>query len=202
MNLNSLLKDAQSKDLQKTIPVVLHLVRGRGLDDIERWLKLELNGYWNSNPALTDDTEVPEYRQVVGQHFDDYGRPLVIPQNDLQFVNTTRVRWGVIELEQMQKKGGLYSIQDSYMIEVIKENMKVDVTRFTFDSRQLTAVLSTIKTELADRLSSIDGESGIVDSFPDTNDQVLELKPNFYGIGVDLRALARKWNKAISKYRK
>jgi hypothetical protein len=101
----------------------------------------------------------------------------------------------VIELEQMFKKGGSYSIQDPHMIELIRE-LGVEVTRFSFDAQQLTSVLSTIRTELAERLDSIDERTEIDDPTSD-DEHIIELKPNIYGI--DLRALGRKWKRVISR---
>jgi hypothetical protein len=197
MKIDSIVKDIERHDLGETVPAALHLIRGRGLDDLEMWLKLELNGYWNSNPALQDGDEVPRYRQIVGQHYNDLGHPLIISQSDLQYVNTTRARWGVIDLEQMFKKGGSYSIQDPHMIELIRE-LGVEVTRFSFDAQQLTSVLSTIRTDLAERLDSIDERTEIDDPTSD-DEHIIELKPNIYGIGIDLRALGRKWKRVISR---
>jgi hypothetical protein len=59
MKIDSIVKDIdiERHDFGETVPAALHLIRGRGLDDLERWLKLELNGYWNSNPALQDGDE-------------------------------------------------------------------------------------------------------------------------------------------------
>lgn len=198
MKMNALMKELVKKDLGEAIPAILNLILGRDFDDIERWLKLELNGYWDSNPALRDADEVPKYRQIFGQHYDNFGRPFVISQSELQFVNTTRARWGVIELEQMCKKGGNYSIQDPNMIKLIRDFFGVEVARFTFNAQQLSSVLSTIRTELVERAEPIVGltEKEIL---PSNSEPIIELKPNFYGIGIDLRALGKKWKRIISR---
>ena len=202
MNLYKTLTELSSCSLQETLQETLRLIRGRGCEELERWLKLELNGYWTSNPAMTDDTLVPDYRQIVGEHMDDYGGRLVIPLQDLAFVNTSYARWGVIDLEQMYLKGGTYSIQQPDVISMISEHLGVEVTKFQFDARQLRSTLSTIRTELEDRVASLPRKVGGVEVDASSSDPILELKPNFYGIGIDLRSLAMKWKDVISRRKK
>jgi hypothetical protein len=63
-----------SKSLQKVLPVAQELKD----TEFEKWIRLELHGYWNTNSALTEEVVVPEYRTVAGYYTDDYGRQLVI----------------------------------------------------------------------------------------------------------------------------
>ena len=88
------------------------------------------------------------------------------------------------------------------MTEIIKRNMGVEVTVYRFHTSQLAGVLTGIITELSDRLmaikSQIEGaERADVVSTP--KEDVIELKPNFYGIGLNLNALGRRWREFISK---
>lgn len=52
-------------------------------------------------------------------------------------------------------------------------------------------VLSSIKIQLSDWLMRIPDVTE--EDSPSSNEDLFELKPNFHGIGVDLKALWRKW---------
>ena len=133
---------------------------------------------------------VPEYRTVAGQHQDIYGRTLVL-KSDLAFVNETRLRHSVAEIESIANGQGPVAIHDPGMCDMIKEHLNVDVHAFEFSRSSLAAVLSGIRTELGDRLTTLRNQAG-PDESADTSDEVLMLQPNFYGVGMDLRALWRK----------
>ncbi len=190
-----------NEPLSKSLPVVLRLVITIDEPEILKWVKLELNGYFNTNHELTEEVIVPEYRTVAGQHSDDFGRPLVIKDADLAFVNTTRLRFGVADLEKFAEDNSTYSYRDPNMTEIIQNNMGVEVTTYTFHTGQAAGVLGGIKTELIEKLvplkDKIEGlsEKGIVSPSED----IIELKPNFFGIGLNLNALGRKWKNYISK---
>ena len=77
------------------------------------------------------------------------------------------------------------------MCDMIKEHLNVDVHAFEFSRSSLAAILSDIRTELGDRLTTLRNQAG-PDESADTSDEVLMLQPNFYGVGMDLRALWRK----------
>lgn len=94
--LKALDRDPMSTNLRET----LRLANRLSDTELRNWCRLELGGYIASNPAMTDETVVPEYRTVVGQHADIYGRVLMVP-TDLSFINETRIRNGVEELEAL-----------------------------------------------------------------------------------------------------
>lgn len=201
MKFDSVMKIIDEETLSKSLPKILRLSQSIGASDLEKWIRLELNGYFNTNPALTADVIVPEYRTVVGHHSDDYGRPLIIKNHDLAFVNTTRVRFGAADLERMLDENFKYSYRDPLMSETIKNNMGVEVTVYSFHTSQLAGVIAGIKTELSDRLMEIRNQiEGTETDFVSTpKEDVIELKPNFYGIGLNLNALGRRWKELISK---
>jgi hypothetical protein len=126
------------------------------------------------------------------------GKRLVLSQSELGFVNETRVRWGASELEQIAARGDSISIEERDTIDLIRQHMQVDVTRFTLDSSQLAGVLTAIRAELALRLPATHHydrrQLSLANQAP-----IVELKPNFYGIGVDLRAL---WSRFRSRKKK
>ena len=148
MKFEELIKKLDSEPLSKVLPIALRVAQEINKTDFEKWIKLELNGYFNTNPAMSDGVEVPEYRTITGQHYDDLGRRLEVGQSNLNFVNTTRIRYSTVELENMIEKGGEFSVRDPFMCEMIKDNLKVEVTQFSFPSAQIVSILTAIKTEL------------------------------------------------------
>jgi hypothetical protein len=76
---------------------------------------------------------------------------------------------------------------------LIAQHLKVEVATFHFDSVELVQVLSQIRTELFSKAQVF------ADSLPKQktaksadSEEIVMLKPNIHGIGVDLRALWRK----------
>ena len=108
-NANSLLawllRCVPSKDLSRTLPKALRLAKLLGDKDLERCVRCELNGYLK--PHMNDADVVPEYRTVTGRYMDIYGRPLMIDDPNLSFVNEDRLRLGVRELEAHTEKDGM-----------------------------------------------------------------------------------------------
>jgi hypothetical protein len=108
----------------------------------------------DSNTALTEDDVVPEYRTVAGFYTDDYGRQFVISDPKLCFINETRLRFGVIEIEGMVGAKGPLAFRDPELARIIRENLGVEVTTFNFSSTVIPAVLEAIRTELSSRIIS------------------------------------------------
>ncbi len=186
---NRLGREPLSTSLRKALRLADRLDAG----ELRTWCRLELGGYLASNPAMTDDIVVPEYRSIVGQHADIYGRPLIV-EADLSFVNETRLRNGVEELEALSTSRDVVALHDPHMCEMILEHLKVQVYAFRFSSVHLKGILSAIALELEDHLCTLGPQTEVDDTrVSSTEDEVLKLRPNFYGIGVDLRALWRRW---------
>lgn len=164
-----------------------------GAKDIEQWCRLELGGYWNSNSAMNAKIVVPEYRSVTGQHADIYGRILALPSN-LSFVAEMRLRHGVEELEELAASRDVVVIHDPKMCELIKEHLGVEVYSFRFSRVHLVGVLSAIRDELEEKSRGLKSKptSKPLPSNPKPEEEIIELKPNFAGIGINLRALWRK----------
>lgn len=140
-NANSLLawllRCVPSKDLSRTLPKALRLAKLLGDKDFERWVRCELNGYLK--PHMNDTDVVPEYRTVTGRYMDIYGRPLMIDDPNLSFVNEDRLRLGVRELEAHAEKDGMLYIQHAAFI---------------------YGILDSIRSELLDRLHKIETQRG------------------------------------------
>jgi hypothetical protein len=69
-------------------------------------------GYFGDNPEVKSNTIVPEYRAIVGLWNDDYGRPLMIKDPNLAFINELRLRQGVTELEGIAAGTGPVSMRE------------------------------------------------------------------------------------------
>jgi AbiTii len=182
-----------SKALQKTLRVAQELKD----NEFEKWIRLELHDYWNTNSALTEEVVVPEYRTVAGYYTDDYGRQLVISDPKAGFINETRLRFGVIEMEGMIGAKGPLAFRAPQFTEIIRDALGVEVTTFNFSPKTVPTALETIRTELSDRLMSrkdkLQGHD--FESQESKTEDVIQLKPNIYGIGIDLKALWRKFKK-------
>jgi AbiTii len=189
MKLNDILEiEPLSKALQRT----LRLAHEHGTNELATWLQLELGGYYDSNSAMNTSITVPKYRTIVGAHFNIYGQRLQLP-HDLSFVNEMRLREGVEALESLRDTRQTVVLQDPTMIGLIAQHLQVEVATFHFDSVELVQVLSQIRTELFSKAQVF------ADSLPKQMtaksadcEEIVMLKPNIHGIGVDLRALWRK----------
>jgi AbiTii len=138
----------------KTLPKTLRLTKLLGDKDFERWILCEMKGY---SPNTINATEVvPEYRIVTGRHMDIYGRPLMLEDPNLSFVNVDRLRLSVRELEAHANKDGILYIQKLANIQILKEELGVDVIQFAFNRASIHGILDSIRSELLDRLHKIE----------------------------------------------
>jgi hypothetical protein len=191
----SILKSIEASPLSRSLGKAGRLAHSLGFKDLDRWCRLELGGYLASNPAMSEDIVVPEYRTVVGQHAEIYGRILMLP-SDLSFVNETRLRNGVEELEALVGSRHTVVIHDPHTCDLIREHLQVEVYSFRFSSVNLRGIISAIRMELVDKIQKLKTYEGIESTtLPQKNEDILELRPNIYGIGINLRAL---WKRFIS----
>lgn len=153
---NEVLEDLRgTKKLSEILPTIILIARKIGDEELEKLIDLELNSYFNSNKSLTEDVTVPEYREIPGQYFDIYQRPLIITDPGLNFVNQYRIRNGIAELERFSEKGGLLTIQDLNFINLIKLHLQVEVHSFSFSSTSVLGVLQAIRTVILKRMLEI-----------------------------------------------
>ena len=89
---DELVRQSSSSRLSESLASLLLIAKTIRNERLERWLRLELHGYVQSNEALTEDVEVPPYRTVGGQYSDEYGRPLVLKDPNSTFINEDRLR--------------------------------------------------------------------------------------------------------------
>jgi hypothetical protein len=189
--IDSIHKALDTKNTSDALRKTLRLSAITKANDLSRWCKLELGGYIDSNPAMSEDTKVPKYRSVVGQHKDLYGRILML-NSDITFVNETRLRFGVEELEHLACKNDTVSFHDPSMCKIIQENLNVEVYSFTFSSSHIVGILSAIRSELESRLELVASLNCENADLSEPREEVLMLKPNFHGVGINLRALWRR----------
>jgi len=189
MKLSDVLEiEPLSKALQRT----LRLSHEHGASELARWLQLEIGGYYDTNSAMNSNIIVPRYRTVVGTHFNNYGQRFQV-QPELSFVNEMRLREGVETLESLRDSRHTVVLQDPTTIGLIAQHLKVEVTTFHFDSVELVQILTHIRSELFTRGQVLAGEaSKLTTAKRADSEEIVMLKPNFHGIGVDLRALWRK----------
>jgi len=152
--LSWLLTNALSLELSRLLPFMIRLAQKLGRKDLEKWARLELNGYYGEY-GMTETDVVPEYRTVAGQHTDEYGRPLVLPDPRLGFINETRLRHGVKELEELTKTEQMVFVRDVSASSLIREHLGVEVTRFVFNPVAVAGTLERIRIELLDRLNEV-----------------------------------------------
>ena len=157
--------------------------------EIQNWFRLELAGYLSSNKAMSDATRVPEYRVVVGQHVDEFGRVLQMASG-LGFVNEFHLRQGVEELEEWARTRHTIRLQDPLSADLIRQYFNIHISYFQFSATSLAGVFSAVRTEAAERLAQVAPAHNSAASKQD-RDEVIKLEPNFYGVGINLRALWR-----------
>lgn len=145
---------AHTMDLSLLLPRLIQIAKTRKNRGLEKWARLELKGYYPDNGMEKADV-VPTYRAVAGQHEDEYGRPLIISDEKLGFINEMRLRNGIKELEELSKERKTVFMRDPQLIKSIRENLNVDVTRFAFNTISIHGILEAIRMEVIDRLDQM-----------------------------------------------
>ena len=184
---------AEDEPLSRVLPVCRRIAVEIGDEDLARWTRLESVGYTADNPVMTQNTVVPEYRTVGGHWYDDCGRQLLLTDASMGFINETRLRHGVPELEGIATMPGTLTIPDPKGAEIIREHLDVVVTTFRFQPCAVTQVLSNIRLQLHDALMSRRQQIAaipIIRDVPET--EILQLKPGVSGVSIDLKALWRR----------
>jgi hypothetical protein len=153
--LNEICALAITKPLSEVMVLALELGHRAEDEELVKWASLELNGYFSTNPALTEDVIVPEYRTVAGLFSDEYGRPFIIPDPKLYFVNERRIREGVNELERYAKSSEPIKFVDTTANDIIRQYFNVNVVVYTLTPGVFDPILSSIRTELLKRISDL-----------------------------------------------
>jgi hypothetical protein len=189
----NLIRVVETDALSNTLPKVIRLAQGAGNKGLETWARLELHGYFNDNAAMDEDAMVPGYRSVAGFWFDDYGRKLVLDEENITFVNEIRLRYGAVQLEGLLGATGPLAMRMPEWASLINDALRVNVTTFKFDPRAIPSVLAAIKTELSDRLMTLEPSVGTSSAVSEVPKEILQIKPGIYGINVDVKEIWRRW---------
>jgi len=135
---------------------------------------------------------------VRGQWFDIYRRPLVISNPGLDFINEIPLRHGVLELEGVVGTNEGITVALPKYVDMLRDKLRVEVNVFRFTSPAVEQVLAAIKAQLLDRLAMRPCKhraAGTITT-PLEEKEILQLQPNFYGLGIDLKAL---WKRLCSR---
>lgn len=192
-NLERLFSTIEEQPLSRGLTASLKIATSIKDDELVRWIKLEIMGLFHDNPAMTETTVVPKYRSVPGQWHDEYGRPLVLSDPNLGFVNEVRLRHGVAELEGLVSSSNMLTMRLPEFSDIIRQNLHVDVSLFQFRPSSVSQVLANIKVHLLDQLAlRRESINSLPSNTPHNTPEILQLKPGLYGISVDLKALWRR----------
>jgi len=188
-----LVDNVAAQALSQSLPRVLTVATSIRDDSLATLVKLELMGYWEDNPEMSADVVVPEYRTVAGNWYDDYGRRFLVQDEKIAFVNEIRLRQGVAELEGYSTATQVLSMRQPSYAEAIRDSLKVNVSVFQFHANTICQVLANIRVhileELAQRQEAI---AAVRISKQEPGDDIILVKPQLYGVGIDLRALWRR----------
>lgn len=146
--IDDILHKTTELELSSILPKVLTVAKLLDDKGFEKWILLESSGYFNTNPAMTNEVVVPNYRKVPGQYHDKYGRPLVIDDPILFQINNYPIRESVAELEDYSKKDGILTFRNPNAMEFIKEKLGVTIDTFSFTPNSLKPVIAEIRSKL------------------------------------------------------
>jgi hypothetical protein len=190
---DQVMRDAEERSLDRSLPIVLRIARAIGDEELATWLRLKLMGYLAENPAMGNDTVVPEYRTVLGQWYDDYGRPLVLDDANLTFINEFRLRQGAAELQGLATATGSLSVRPMEFSQLIRRELNVEVSVFQFRSASVSQVLANIKLHLLDQLMNRREKiAALPELKKPAESDIIQIKPGIYGVSIDLKALWRR----------
>ncbi|MFL0196432.1 hypothetical protein ACJDU8_12825 [Clostridium sp. WILCCON 0269] len=152
---NKLSTKVHISPLSELLPLALKLALELKDLDFEKWIHLEYEGYFNTNPYLTSEIKVPKYRIVVGNYLDIYARLINVQNPKFNFINEYRLRHGVAELENLSKNEQFITISDPDLMDFVNKNLNINALCFRFSPSCIQDVLSSIRARLIDNLSKI-----------------------------------------------
>lgn len=193
-DLRRLVEHAEGRSLGSILPRVIIFAESNGLTDLATWAKLELLGYGPTNPSMNASVIVPEYRGIGGHWEDEYRRPLVVEDAGVAaIVNEVRLRQPIAELEALADAQGTIGLRIPELAATLHHNLKVQVSMFCFSPPSVRQVVANVRAQLHGRLAAaaqqIPPMKPVAEGAPE---EIVELKPNFFGMGVNLRA-AWRW---------
>lgn len=167
--IDDILEKVSELELSAVLPKVLTVAKQIDDKEFVKWILLETSGYFNTNPAMTDDVTVPKYRNVPLQSYDKYGKLFNIDNPSFLHVNDYPVREGVAELEANSKKDGLLNFRNAMMIEMLKTSLGIEVVNFAYRTNSIKSVISEIRSHLI---------SWLIDKQKETSNSLHEVNVN------------------------
>ncbi|AUW93052.1 TIGR02391 family protein [Sulfobacillus thermotolerans] len=149
-----------NQPISDSLNEILDLAIRTDSDKIVHWVHLELGGYYENNPFVKPDDNVPDYRTIRIVYQLENGRQVFISDDKLGFVNNYPLRFSVREMEEMaQSHTDSFIIPDPPLVKLIQQYMGVNVVSLVFQKVSMMSVLDTIrmmalsyKTQLASTL--------------------------------------------------
>lgn len=190
---NQIMAETERQLLDRSLSIALRIANLIGDDELISWIRLELMGYLAENPAMTENTVVPPYRTVPGQWYDDYDRPFVVEDPKLTFINEIRLHQGATELQGLGTAKSSLAVRQMELSDIIRRELDVAVSVFRFQPRSVNQVLTNIKLELLDQLTKRwEKIAALPELEQPVENEILRLRPELYGVSVDLKALWRR----------
>ncbi len=146
------MEKADTAPLGQVLRLALRLARELGNEPFEKWVRLEIDGYFRD--TMSKDDKVPEYRAVSGRYRDVFGRLGLTINPAWAFLNEYRLRQGVEVLEKLESGPDPVVIEDDNVLEKIRE-LNPNVRDFILSTASLSEALAGVRSRLSDWLDEI-----------------------------------------------
>jgi hypothetical protein len=141
--------------LSKLLPRFVALCKARGKPELERWARLELEGYWTTNPAFSRKTKIPEYRNVRHLYFGEDGAQIVFTNPKMKWMNSLPLHFAVESLERWAAEEGNIALQNFNLSESLASSGLLPVNHYEFSTDAVRQVLTTLRGRLQDALEEV-----------------------------------------------
>lgn len=148
---NSIMGSASTEPLSTLLLSSLVLAKSISNNEFAKWLKLEISGYYDTNPSFENDVVVPEYRMIPGFYQDENGNKI-----DFGFLNYYPIREGVTDLENQVEKKSWMSVMSPITSQELAESLPFKIEKFVFNSDSVIPVLNEIRIKLIEKLFEVE----------------------------------------------
>ena len=133
--------------------------------NLEKWLLLESNGYFNNNTAFSNKVKVPDYRMIAVIYKDVHNRVLQIADSELSNILTAfPMRYGISELEILITKNESLVFYDQERLSWLNDEFNLALAKIISHSSALMSVISNVSHELMDFM--IKHQQALVEATP------------------------------------
>ena len=154
--VRKILEEAPSSPVSTLLNKMTILARDLQDTGLEKWCFLELRGYFDDNPVITPDVRNPEYRRVVGDIRDSFGRS--VPVSDAA-LRSYYLRSPAAELEALSTQDGL-TLRDPEHMELLRERLGIPADRYFVPRSSVVSVLDGVRAEAIQRLLAVQARLG------------------------------------------